>query len=369
MGKTKTAKKQHKANKKAQKDKRKSRSLRKLINRIRVQFSLQPVFIILAAAAALMLMTWLIRDVLEVQHIYAAAGFELIGIVAVLLAVLLPVNIVLYRRRVKEIVTISQAIKRVARGDFKSRISTEKKSGMNPIYEDFNKMCDELESVKMLRNDFINNYSHEFKTPIASIKGFAELLMERELSPEEQKKYLKIIADESARLSKLASDTSLLSKLSAQQIVTDMEEYDLGGQLRDCSIILSGKWMAKDIEFDCELPQVVYKGNKEMMQHLWINLLDNAVKYTPAGGRISVTVEEADGMAIVRIADNGQGISDEAKARLFIPYFQEDSSHSTEGLGLGLSIVMRIVELSGSSIKVDSKINEGSTFTVELPLK
>lgn len=347
-----------------------SQSLRRIIKRARAQFSLQPVLIILGAAIALILMTWLIRDVIGVEHIYAAAGFELIGIVAILLAILLPFNIVLYRRRVREVVTLAEAIRRVAGGDFESRIPTEKKTGITPIYEDFNLMCDDLQSVQILRNDFINNYSHEFKTPIASIKGFAELLLEKELPVEEQRQFLKIIADESDRLSKLASNTTLLSKLSTQQIVSDVEVYDLGAQLRECSILLSGKWLGKDIAFDGEdIPAVNYRGNKYMMQHLWINLIDNSIKYTPDGGEIKVSLAEEDGYAVVNISDTGEGISDEAKARLFIPYFQGDTSRSKEGLGLGLAIVMRIVELCKGSICVDSKLGEGSTFTVKLPLQ
>ncbi len=365
----KAAKAAAKAEKKANSPKWDSQAIRRLIKRARAQFSLQPVIIILSAAAALMIMTWLIRDVLEIEHIYAAASFELIGIVAVLLAILLPFNIVLYRRRVREIVTLSDAIQRVAAGDFESRINTEKKTGITPIYEDFNRMCDDLQSVQILRNDFINNYSHEFKTPIASIKGFAELLMEKNLPEEEQRQYLKIIADESGRLSKLASNTTLLSRLSTQQIVTGVENYDLGAQLRECSILLSGKWLGKEISFDGEdIPSVTYHGNKMMMQHLWINLLDNSIKYTPPGGEIKVSLEKVDDTAVVKISDNGEGISDEAKARLFIPYFQGDTSHSKEGLGLGLAIVMRIVELCRGSIHVDSKVGEGSTFTVKLPL-
>ena len=346
-----------------------AQGLRKTIKKLRAQFGLQPVIIVLAAAAALMIMTWLIRDVLDVRHIYAAAGFELLGLIVVLIAFLIPFNVVLYRRRVKEVVTLSNAIRKVARGDFRSRIPTDKKSQITPIYEDFNKMCAELESVPILRNDFINNYSHEFKTPIASIKGFAELLLEKELPEAEQKQYLRIIADESGRLSKLASNTTLLSKLSTQQIVTGIEEYALGAQLKECFILLYGKWMDKDIEFDGEdIPSMGYRGNKEMMQHLWINLLDNSIKYTPKGGIIKMSLEEAEGFAIVEITDTGEGISDEAKARLFIPYFQADASHSKEGLGLGLAIVMRIVELCKGSIHVDSKVGEGSTFTVKLPL-
>ena len=347
-----------------------AQGLRKTIKKLRAQFGLQPVIIVLAAAAALMIMTWLIRDVLDVRHIYAAAGFELLGLIVVLIAFLIPFNVVLYRRRVKEVVTLSNAIRKVARGDFRSRIPTDKKSQITPIYEDFNKMCAELESVPILRNDFINNYSHEFKTPIASINGFAELLLEKkDLSEADKRQYLEIIADESARLSKFASDTTLLSRLSAQKIVTDREIYDLSEQLRQCSIILSYKWLEKNQEFTAELTPVMFNGNKEMMQHLWINLMDNAIKYTQEGGRISVTSRMEDESAIVEIADNGEGISEEARKNLFSPYFQGDTSHSRQGLGLGLAIVKRVTDLCGGKIFIESQPGSGSKFTVKLPVQ
>jgi len=343
--------------------------IRNITKRFIGQYSISPVIILLAAAAALMLMTWLIRDVFKVEHIYAAASFELIGVVLVLAGFLIPFNIVLYRRRVREVTTLSQAIQRVAGGDFKSRIPTDKKSSITPIYEDFNKMCDELQSVQLLRNDFINNFSHEFKTPIASINGFAELLIQKkDMSAKEHRQYLEIIADESARLSKFASDTTLLSRLSSQQIVTDMEIYDLSEQLRQCSIILSHKWLAKGQEFVGELVPAKFYGNKEMMQHLWINLMDNAVKYTPEGGSITVRNRVEDDSIVVEIADSGEGIREESIDKLFTPYYQEDSSRSKQGLGLGLSIVQRIIELGEGEITVQSAQGCGSTFTVKLPL-
>lgn len=230
-------------------------------------------------------------------------------------------------------------------------------------------MCAELESVQMLRNDFINNYSHEFKTPIASINGFASLLLEKDLPPEEQRKYLEIIVAESARLSNLATNTILLSKLSSQQIVTDSEQYDLSEQLRQCSIILSKKWLDKKIDFSGEFPPVLFYGNKEMMQHLWLNLLDNAIKYTPVGGEITVETSTENECAVVKINDTGEGISEDIQKYLFNPYFQGDSSHSQQGLGLGLAIAKRIVELCGGTITVKSELSVGSTFTVTLPLK
>ena len=348
---------------------KKEKQIAKRTRRILPQLLIQSFAIVLTAIGSFMLMTWLIRGILDVKHIYAAAGFELLGMLGFFTIVLVPLISVLYRRRAREVVTLSEAIQKVAAGDYTTRITEYKRAQMRPIYDDFNKMCAELESVKMLRNDFINSYSHEFKTPIASINGFASLLLEKNLPEEEKQQYLKIIVDESARLSNLATNTILLSKLSSQSIVSDMEKYDLGEQLRECSVILSVKWLKKNMEFDAELGHVQYLGNKEMMQHMWINLLDNAVKYTPAGGKVSVSLTEENGYAIVKIADTGEGISNDVKKYLFDPYFQGDSSHSGQGLGLGLSIVKRTVELCEGTISVRSTPGEGSIFTVILPIK
>lgn len=372
--KAKQEKARRKAAKKRAKESRKrrelpARQLVKLARRQLPQLLMQSFAIVLTAVGSFMLMTWIIRDLLDVKHIYAAMGLELAGMLGFFTIVLVPMISVLYRRRAREVVTLSEAIQKVAAGDYSTRITEYKRAQIKPIYDDFNKMCAELESVKLLRNDFINSYSHEFKTPISSINGFASLVLEKDMSEEEQKKYLKIIVDESARLSNLATSTILLSKLTAQSIVTDIEEYDLGEQLRECSVILSGKWLQKNMEFDVSLDHVMYSGNKEMMQHLWINLLDNAVKYTPEGGKVTVSVSEENGYAIVKIADTGEGMSKEVREHLFDPYFQGDSSHSRQGLGLGLSIVKRIVELCKGTITVRSKVGEGSIFTVILPIK
>ena len=363
----KAVRKKFKERKKSRKNR--TKQLAKLARRQLPQLLMQSLTIVLTAVGSFMLMTWIIRDLLDVKHIYAAMGLELAGMLGFLTILLVPMITILYRRRAREVVTLSEAIRKVAAGDYSTRIKDEHKHAqMKPIYDDFNKMCGELESVKLLRNDFINSYSHEFKTPIASINGFASLVLEKDLPEEEKQQYLKIIVDESARLSNLATSTILLSKLTAQTIVTDIEEYDLGEQLRECSVILSGTWLKKNMEFDVSLAPVMYRGNKEMMQHLWINLLDNAVKYTPEGGRITVLVREENGYAIVKIKDTGEGMSKEIRNSLFDPYFQGDSSHSRQGLGLGLSIVKRIVELCKGTITVRSTLGEGSEFTVILPL-
>lgn len=334
-----------------------------------LRFLLLSILISGVALSSFIFFTWLVRDVFQVTGTYRSMFYILDGIFVTLLIVLIPVNLKLYRKRKKELDTLLEAIRKVADGKYSFRIAVDEKAGFAPIYEDFNKMCGELESVQLLRNDFINNYSHEFKTPITSINGFASLLLERELSEKEQREYLEIIVEESARLSQLAANTILLSRLNVQQIITDIEEYDLSEQIRQCSVILSKSWLEKGIEFDGEFPSVRFYGNKELMQHLWLNLLNNAVKYTPAGGKITVRVTAQGESIAALISDTGEGMSAETQEHLFEPYYQGDTSHAGQGLGLGLSICRRITELCGGTISVRSEQGKGSCFTVTLPKK
>ncbi|MCM1298165.1 MAG: HAMP domain-containing histidine kinase [Firmicutes bacterium] len=341
----------------------------KLSGKILPQILTQSVSVIIAALCSFMFMTWLVQSVFNVTDTYVAAGYELLGTFVVFILIFVPINVIMYRRRIREITTLSEAITSVAGGNYDTRIQCRKGDSMNSVYEDFNKMCAELSGVKILRNDFINSYSHEFKTPIASINGFASLLLEKELPEAQQREYLQIIANESSRLSKLASNTILLSKLSAQQIITDSESYDLSEQIRQCAIILSKSWLDKKIEFSGEFPPALFYGNKELMQHLWLNILGNAVKYTPVGGEINAEVIPSGDKVTVVISDTGEGMDEKTLTHLFDPYYQGDESHSVQGLGLGLSIVKRIVDLCGGAIEVYSELGTGSRFTVVLPIK
>ena len=217
-----------------------------------IPFILLANIMVIAMLSLFGLFSWLITDVVAETNEFASTVYIVQSAYTVILLVTIPIFIFFYRKKERENQILTDAIRKVAQGDYTTKIEPAKHSDNLPVYDDFNKMCAELESVAILRNDFINNYSHEFKTPIASINGFASLLLEKELPPEEQRKYLEIIVDESARLSRLAHNTTLLSKLTAQQIVTEAEEYDLSEQLRQCSIILSKKWLDKKIEITVE---------------------------------------------------------------------------------------------------------------------
>lgn len=269
----------------------------------------------------------------------------------------------LYRYISKLILVISK----VSSGDFNIHLDPNKAGPLKDVYINFNKMVTELQSVQTLRNDFINNFSHEFKTPITSINGFAKLLLEESVSEEDKVSYLKIIAHESERLASLANSSLLLSKLESQQFIVDKKTYYLDEQIKQCAIILSTEWTKKEIEFSADLEHIQYYGNSDLMQHVWINLITNAIKFTPEHGEISLTLKKENDFIKIIISDTGKGISKEDIDQILVKYYQGDSSHLNEGLGLGLSIVNRIVELCDGKIEVKSIIHEGSTFTVYLP--
>lgn len=333
------------------------------------QMILQSVLIILVSFASSFLMTWIIEDMVRMEDMYQRTVYESLGTLIMTICILVPINTIAYHIRLKEVVTLSEHIKKVADGDFSTRIIINPKDQIAVVYENFNKMCAELQSVQILRNDFINNYSHEFKTPIASINGFASLLIEKECSSEQQEEYLKIIRDESERLSNLAKNTILLSKLSSQQMITSQEEYNLGEQLRQCAIILSPEWMKKKITFDGDFSNIKYRGNKELMQHLWLNIIGNSVKYTPNGGDITAKLIQKKDVIEVIVKDSGEGMTEEVLEHLFDPYYQGDTSHASKGLGLGLAIAKRIVELCNGTISVKSELGVGSQFMITLPIK
>ena len=259
--------------------------------------------------------------------------------------------------------------KKIGEGDFSVRVHDD--DGIFEVaelQEAFNAMADDLEKTEIFRKDFISNFSHEFKTPIVSIRGFAHQLRYGDLSEERREEYLEIIARESDRLTHMASRILLLSQYENQTIVGGKTAYDLDEQLRHCILLLEKEWDKKGLNLNLELDTVRCYANEEMLAELWVNLFGNAVKFTPEGGTIGVTLRESGQNAIVTISDTGIGMSEAVRARIFDKFYQGDSSHKSEGNGIGLTLVRRIVELCGGEITVESIENEGSTFTVTLPI-
>ncbi len=266
--------------------------------------------------------------------------------------------------------SIINALNRLAAGDFKTRLSFSGILARNSVAielkDSFNKMASELESTEMLRSDFINNFSHEFKTPIVSIAGFAKLLKKGNLSEEEQREYLTIIEDESLRLSAMATNVLNMTRVENQTILTDMTEYNLSEQLRNCVLLLENKWSRKDLELDLDFEECQICANEELMKQVWVNLLDNAVKFTPEGGSIAVKILEGSDSISVSVANTGSEIPAAGRERIFHKFYQADESHATEGNGIGLAVVQKIVQLHGGAVSVESQNGE-TVFTVSMP--
>lgn len=262
-----------------------------------------------------------------------------------------------------------EATERISKGDFKVHIqeSFDEKSDFGMLQRSFNHMARELDGIEMFRKDFINNFSHEFKTPIVSIQGFAHQLQAGGLTPEEEREYIRIIAAESDRLAKMATNILLLSKLENQAIVTEQTEFWLDEQLRTCLVLLEKQWGPKNIELNIELEEVKYQFNEDMLSHVWLNLFNNAIKFTPEGGTVSCSLRSKSDQIIVEISDTGIGMTEETRCHIFDKFFQGDTSHTVDGNGIGLTIVSRILFLCKGSIDVRSKPGQGSTFTVTLP--
>lgn len=261
---------------------------------------------------------------------------------------------------------------RLAAGDFKARMYFHKPFNTYPTFveisDSFNKMAEELGSTEMLRADFINNFSHEFKTPIVSIAGFAKLLRKGNLTREEYDEYLRIIEEESMRLSAMATNVLNLTKFENQTILTDVTSFNLSEQIRNSILSLEGKWSKKQIEFNLDFTEYEIEANRDMLKHVWINLIDNAIKFSPTGGEVDISIKQKNDTLVVSVANTGAEIPPEQQEKIFHKFYQADESHASEGNGIGLSLVKEAVDLHGGSVSVTSQ-NQMTTFLVTLPQK
>ncbi|MBQ8062982.1 MAG: HAMP domain-containing histidine kinase [Clostridia bacterium] len=259
---------------------------------------------------------------------------------------------------------------RLTEGDFDTRIRVPKLlKRFRPLAEletSFNKLAEELGKNEVLRTDFIHDFSHEFKTPIVSISGFAKLLQKGNLSEEQEKEYLDIIVTESDKLSNMAMNVLDMNKLENVSVLSDVTRYNLSEQLRHCVLMLEKKWSEKDLEIDIDLPELYISGNEDLLSEVWINLLDNAIKFSPVGGKVIVRLYKRGNDLSVEVRNNGEEITEKDKERIFDKFYQTDTSHATVGNGLGLPICKRIIYLHKGSISVTSTFGL-TVFTVNLP--
>ena len=299
----------------------------------------------------------------------STAGSVLSAVYLPLLITLILTTGFLEHKLSANVTNLMDGLRAVAGGDYSVRLKTDKHQLLDDLCEDFNRMTEELQSVRTLREDFVNSYSHEFKTPLISIRGFAKLLQNPDLSAEQRATYAGTIARESERLAAMSTHILELTQYENTEIVSGKTLYSLDEQLRRCIHQQERSWLQKGLTVEGDLDRVDYYGNEELVEHIWSNLIANAIRFTPAGGQITVVLRREPGAVSVAVSDTGIGMDAETQRHIFDKFYRGEQGSDSRGNGLGLSIVRRAVELCGGTVEVFSRPGEGATFTVTLGME
>lgn len=305
------------------------------------------------------------------EHIEQAAKVTFLNVI--LLSLLCTIIDGIRRRFMvkRPVEKIVKAAEQIMKGDFSVRIpplrSADSMSGFDVIANYFNQMAEELSGIETLRTDFIANVSHELKTPLAVIQNYGAMLQQTNLSEEKRLEYAKAITDASRRLSNLITNILKLNKLENQQIYPKVETFDLGEQLCECLLAFEDDWEKKELEIETDIEQgILVNADGALLSLVWNNLFSNAIKFTEPHGKVSLSLQSEGEFILVRVSDNGCGISAEVGKHIFEKFYQGDTSHATQGNGLGLALVKRVIDIMGGDIAVSSEVGKGSVFTVKL---
>ena len=322
--------------------------------------------IIILSAAAIATLVAVLLFAFDVTN--STTAMVLLCIAVAIAAVAAVLSMLMSRVILAPVTRLSEASRQIARGEFGLNLTYD---GTIPEFQDtyqsFNTMAKELSAIETLRSDFIANVSHEFKTPLTAIEGYAMLLQDHELPQKEQAECAEKILQSAGRLSTLVSNILMLTKLEQQTDRVEKAPFWLDEQLRQVMVGLEPLWGAKDLELDLELEPLRCNGSEDLLYHVWSNLLSNAVKFSPNGGVLSVRLEKREKSAVFTVTDRGPGMTADVQRHIFDKFYQGDHSRRQEGSGLGLPLAKRITQLCGGTISVQSQPGQGSTFTVTLP--
>ena len=324
------------------------------------------IFIIILFSAGMITGVLFLLDALGVVYKLSYTMMISLFVVAAVAAALM--SYFIGRRILAPMVKLSKASKEVARGNFNVTVSDSSRlEEVQTTFRNFNAMVRELNSISTLSNDFVANVSHEFKTPLTAIEGYAMLLQEPNLTAQERTEYLDKILYNTHRLTDLVGNILMLSKIESKSLAEQYKDFRLDEQIRQAVVSLESAWAEKDIIFNVDLDAVTLNGCEALLMHVWTNLISNAVKFSDRGGTIELRLLDQKECVVVSVTDHGCGMTPEVQERIFEKFYQGDTSHKALGNGLGLALVKRIVELSDGLIEVISKPEQGSTFRVILP--
>lgn len=270
----------------------------------------------------------------------------------------------------KPVEQILDATERIAAGDFSVRLPIKHEYGKynhyDCIMDNINTMAEALQKSEILKTDFISDVSHELKTPLTVIQSYATLLRE-EKDEQKREKYAAAVAEAAGRLSVLIGNILQLNKLENQSVLPEKTVVQLDEKLAEVILTFEEKIEQKKVELVCDLQENIHIFTIESyLDIIFNNLVSNAVKFTNEGGRVEVKLKKEDENVVVIVKDTGEGISPEVGARIFDKFYQADTSHAKEGNGLGLALVKRAIDVLGGEISVQSRLGEGSTFTVKI---
>lgn len=264
-------------------------------------------------------------------------------------------------------------LEKIAGGDFQARVDSkmEKHGPFGSLAKSINSMADELSRMEEMRQNFISNVSHEIQSPLTSIIGFTRILQTDRLESVERQHYLSIIESESGRLSRLSDSLLKLAAFDAKTIIYNPGEYQLDNQIRECVLSMEPQWVAKKINIELQLVEILITADEDMLSQVWLNLLQNSIKFTPKNGNVKIELNQTSDKVVFRITDNGIGIAAEEQDKIFERFYKSDKSRTTisKGNGLGLSIVKEIIDLHAGTIKLQSEVRKGTAITVELNAK
>ncbi len=308
------------------------------------------------------------NNMINLKNPFESIPFVFMIILSVVLGAVL--SAIVCRILFYPIAIVSKNLKKASKGEFDIRINTPAKlQEISIMYENFNLMMKELQSIETLRNDFVVSVSHEFKTPLSIIQGYVTLLQDENLSQDKKNLYIEKVLDSCKRLSTMVGNILQISKLENQEVVSEKKEYLLDEQIRQVLLSLESKWSLKNLEFDLELPKTIIYANEALIYQIWFNIISNAIKFSYDHSIISIKLDCEENNVTVEIKDQGIGMSQSQISHIFEKFYQCDEAHKQEGNGLGLALVKRIIDLCNGSINVESREKKGSKFIITLPLK